>query len=291
MSRPQPCHNGQVRYPLPLPRRASVVLLCGFVLVAWTLAVVPRSASARPGDLTRDGQGTLVFIGDSLTVGADAFGAVAVNLRRTGIWTAVVMDARVGRTARQGATTLATRLGSARNPTAVVVALGTNDMISQRSASYPAAVIERVMHESLGVPVLWVTPTFSSSIRPDWRQRAVRFNRALRAAQAEWPNLHIADWAGAFVPRGASRFISDGVHLTVSGYRTRASWTVRQVTTFARTIIDATTTTSTTTSTTVVATTSPTTPPTVSPNTSPPATGTATTAPPATASPTTAPGP
>jgi len=261
----------------------TVAVLCGFVLVAWTLTVAPRSADARPGDLTREGQGTLVFIGDSLTVGADAFGAVAANLRRTGIWTAVVMDARVGRTARQGATTLATRLGQTRNPTAVVVALGTNDMISQRSASYPPAVIEKVMHESLGIPVLWVTPTFSSSIRPDWRQRAVRFNRALRAAQTEWPNLHIADWAGAFVPRGVSRYISDGVHLTVSGYKTRALWTVRQVNAFGRTIIDATTTTSTT----VVATTSPTTSPTVSP----PATGPATTSPAVTSSPSTAPGP
>lgn len=275
-----------MRNPLPGPRRVTVVLMCGALLLAWTLAGAPRSASARAGDLTRDGQGTLLFLGDSLTVGADAFGAVAVNLRRAGIWTAVVMDARVGRTARQGASTLASRMESTRNPTAVVVALGTNDMISQRAASYPPAVIEKVMNESLGVPVLWVTPTFSATIRPDWRQRALRFNRALRAAQTEWPNLHVADWSGAFVPRGASRYIADGVHLTVSGYRTRASWTVRQVASFGRTIIDATTTTtstSTTTTTTIPTTTIPTT--TTSPTTVPPAT----TSP--AASPTTAPGP
>lgn len=220
-------------------------LLVACVAAASTCVAGPGDASARSGDLTAEGQGTLVFIGDSLTVGADAFGAVATNLRRSGLWSAVVMDARDGRTARQGAATLAARMGSARNPTAVVVALGTNDMISQRAASYPAFVIDKVMNESSGVPVLWVTPTFSAAIHPDWRQRAARFNRALRAARSEWPNLFVADWAAGFVPRGASRYIKDGVHLTVSGYRTRAAWTVRQVKTFGRTIIDATTTTTT----------------------------------------------
>lgn len=251
-----------MRDPLPCPRHVTACLLSVAVLIASALAGTTRSASARSGDLTREGQGTLVFIGDSLTVGADAFGAVALNLRRAGIWTAVVMDGRVGRTARQGASTLATRMETTRNPTAVVVALGTNDMISQRAASYPPAVIEKVMNESLGVPVLWVTPTFSSAIRPDWRQRALRFNRALRAAQTEWPNLHIADWSGAFAPRGASRYIADGVHLTVTGYKTRASWTVRQVTSFGRAIIDAT---STTTSTTIVPTSTTDTAPTTAP--------------------------
>jgi lysophospholipase L1-like esterase len=261
--------------------------MAGVMLLA-AAAGMPRGATAAaPRALTPDGQGALVFIGDSLTVGADAFGALATNLRRPRTWTAVVLDAKVGRTASQGASTLASRMTRTRDVTAVVIALGTNDMISQRAASYPPAVIEKVMHESLGVPVLWVTPTFSASIRPDWRQRALRFNRALRAAQQEWPNLYVADWAGKFVPKGASRFIADGVHLTVSGYKTRASWTVRQVSSFGRTIIDATTTSSTTSSTTTTTTTIPAT-------TTPPATPPSTTTTPTTSSTTsstTAPGP
>lgn len=269
-----------MRNPLPRPRRLTAWLAGVMLLVA--AAGVPRGASAAPRALTPDGQGALLFIGDSLTVGADAFGALATNLRRPRTWTAVVMDAKVGRTASQGASTLAARMNKTRDVTAVVIALGTNDMISQRSASYPPAVIEKVMNESLGVPVLWVTPTFSATIRPDWRQRALRFNRALRAAQEEWPNLFVADWAGQFVPRGASRFIADGVHLTVSGYKTRASWTIRQVDTFGRTIIDATTTTSSTTTSTTT-TTIPTT--TAPPTTPAPATSSPTN------SPTTAPGP
>lgn len=252
--------------PLPQPHRATA-WLAGVMLLASVAAAAPRGASAAPRALTPDGQGTLVFIGDSLTVGADAFGALATNLRRPRTWAAVVLDAKVGRTANQGASTLAARMNKTRDVTAVVIALGTNDMISQRSASYPPAVIEKVMNESLGVPVLWVTPTFSATIRPDWRQRALRFNRALRAAQEEWPNLLVADWAAEFVPRGASRFIADGVHLTVSGYKTRASWTIRQVKTFGRTIIDATTTTSSTTTSTTTSTTPATTVPPTTPAT------------------------
>lgn len=276
-----------MRIPLPLTPRVTA-LMAGVMLLASAWAGMPRGVSAAaPRALTPKGQGALVFIGDSLTVGADAFGALATNLRRPRTWTAVVLDAKVGRTASQGASTLASRMTRTRDVTAVVIALGTNDMISQRAASYPPAVIEKVMHESLGVPVLWVTPTFSASIRPDWRQRALRFNRALRAAQQEWPNLYVADWAGKFVPKGASRFIADGVHLTVSGYKTRASWTVRQVSSFGRTIIDATTTSSTTSSTTTTTTTIPAT-------TTPPATPPSTTTTPTTSSTTsstTAPGP
>lgn len=253
------------------------------IMLLAAAAGSPRGAAATPRTLTPDGQGALLFIGDSLTVGADAFGALATNLRRPRTWTAVVMDAKVGRTASQGASTLAARITRTRDVTAVVIALGTNDMISQRSASYPPAVIDKVMNEALGIPVLWVTPTFSATIRPDWRQRALRFNRALRAAQEEWPNLHVADWAGQFVPSGASRFIADGVHLTVSGYKTRASWTVRQVSSFGRTIIDATTTTTTSTTSTTTSTTVPV--PTTSVTTLPAAGNSPTT------TPTTAPGP
>jgi lysophospholipase L1-like esterase len=240
---------------LLLPLRGAVLA----AIASTSILPAPAPVSARAGDINAHGQGTLLFIGDSLTVGADAFGALATNLRRSGLWSAVVMDAKVGRKASQGVATLAGRMETTRNPTAIVIALGTNDMISQRSTSYPADVIDRVMNESLGAPVLWVTPTFSATIRPDWRQRAARFNRALRAARAEWPNLTVADWAGYFSPRGGSRFIADGVHLTVTAYKARASWTLRETTATTTTTSTSTTTTSSVpVSTTVVPTSSPT---------------------------------
>lgn len=129
--------------------------------------------------------------------------------------------------------------------TAIVLALGTNDVISRREPAYPAAVIEQVMHASQGLPVLWVNTDFSPTGRGDWRFRSRRFNRALRDAQAEWPNLEIADWYTFFTPRGKARFIADGVHLSVSGYKLRAQFTESQVRKFGNRIVDATTTTTT----------------------------------------------
>jgi hypothetical protein len=214
------------------------------------VAVVPISAGARtaPRLIGANGQGTLLFVGDSLTVGSDAFGSLASKLRSTRIWTRVTIDARVGRTASVGAATIASRLTA--HTTAVIVALGTNDMISRSSATYPGWVIDKVMVQAKGRPVLWFNLKYSDTSRPDWRSRAFRFNRALRTAQKKWPTLQVADWNTAFSPNTVSRFISDGIHLTVPGYRTRATYSLRQVKLFGETVVNATTTTTTTTTTT-----------------------------------------
>ena len=180
-------------------------------------------------------------------MGADAFGSLATRTRASRMWTKVIMDARVGRTASTGATTLRTRRTA--HTTAIVVALGTNDMISKSESWYPSWVISKVMAESRGVPVLWFNLEFSATSRGDWRARASRFNRSLRSAQLTWPNLIIADWNSHFAPNRVSRFIADGVHLTVNGYRTRASFSVKQLLQFGDVIVNASTTTTSTTST------------------------------------------
>lgn len=212
---------------------------------------LPLRASAlrTPQLIGMNGQGTLLFVGDSLTVGSDAFGSLATRTRNTGLWTRVVVDARVGRTARAGASTVSTRLTP--HTTALVIALGTNDMLSKPEPWYPSWVIDKVMNEADGRPVLWFTLEYSATSRPEWRSRAARFNRSLKSAQQRWPQLMIADWNTYFVPNRVSRFIADGVHLTVAGYRTRASFSLRQIQDFGNVIVNAsTTTTSTSTSTT-----------------------------------------
>ena len=246
--------------------------------IALAFAVtVPSLAKATPTPrlIGANGQGTLLFIGDSLTVGADAFGSLASRTRDTSMWTKVIMDARVGRTASTGATTLRTRRTA--HTTAIVVALGTNDMISKSESWYPSWVIDKVMTESRGLPVLWFNLEFSATSRGDWRARASRFNRSLRLAQVKWPNLTIADWNSHFVPNRVSRFIADGVHLTVHGYRTRASFSVKQLLQFGDVIVNASTTTTTTTTSTSTTTTSTSTSSTSSTTSS---TTTSTTAPP-----------
>jgi hypothetical protein len=112
-----------------------------------------------------------------------------------------------------------------------------------------------VMNKTRGLPVLWVNLEFSQTGRKDWRARGVRFNKELRLAKLRYPNLTIADWNTAFTPKSKSRFINDGVHLTVSGYKTRSSFMVPAIYSFGSAIVNASTTTSTSTTTTTTSTT------------------------------------
>lgn len=182
-------------------------------------------------------------IGDSLTVGPQLFASLSRRVAKTKNWNSAIVNAKVGRTIPQGITVLKrTRF---RTPTAIVVALGTNDVLSRREASYPARAIDNFMRATQGKPVLWMNLEFDRT-RPDWRSRGVRFNRELKKATSRWPNLQIADWDKHFSPKGPSRFIQDGIHLTVSGYKTRTSFMLTQLNGWAsRLWIQSTTTTTT----------------------------------------------
>lgn len=211
-----------------------------------TVYVAPIGVQAKQASINPNGQGKLLIVGDSLTIGANAFGALATKLRAEKVWSGVILDAKAGRRTSHGIQTISKRLQTTPNITALVVALGTNDMISRRETKYPRLVIDQLMTKVGQIPVLWVNVKFSPTGRADWRARGVRFNRELRKAQSRYPNLHIADWSTSFVPSGKSRYIVDGVHLTVSGYKTRAAWMQSQIITYGTNIINATTTTSTT---------------------------------------------
>lgn len=241
------------------------VLASLLVAASITLASVPLTAQSAA--VMPNGQDTVLVVGDSLTVGTAYFGSLKDKIAQLKIWPTVVIDAKVGRLSTEGAKVLSKKLST--RTTAIVVALGTNDMISRRDPAYPPVAIDAVMEQSMGLPVLWCNIEFSPTGRGDWRFRARRFNRALRDAQSRWPNLMIADWDKAFTPAGKSRYIADGVHLNVSGYKTRTTFFINQMRAFGRTIVAATSTTTTTapstttiavtTTTSVVSTTSPTT--------------------------------
>lgn len=181
-------------------------------------------------------------IGDSLTVGPELFASLSRRVTRTMRWNSAIVNAKVGRTIPQGITVL--KKARFRSPTAIVVALGTNDMLSRRETSYPAQAIDDFMRAANGKPVLWMNLEFAHT-RPDWRSRGNRFNKELRKARSRWSNLHIADWDKYFTPKGPSRFIQDGIHLTVTGYKTRTSFMVSQLNTWAEQLWATTTTTTT----------------------------------------------
>jgi lysophospholipase L1-like esterase len=210
------------------------------------LIQTPQVVGGRSIPIGTNGQGAVFVVGDSLTVGTEAFGKLSTKIDTLGVWTNVVLDAKVGRKASVGASVI--DKGIKRSTTALVIALGTNDMISKPETWYPRWVIDAVMQKTRGLPVLWVNLEFSQTGRADWRARGVRFNKELRLAKLRYPNLTIADWNTAFTPLSKSRFIEDGVHLTVSGYKTRSTILFRFISTFGESIVNANTTTSTTTS-------------------------------------------
>lgn len=179
--------------------------------------------SAPPGTMTMH---SLRIIGDSLHHGADVFGSLSDRIEASGRWRQTRFDSVPGRSIRQGARLLK-KLPPAQDEV-LMIALGTNDMLSRTSRTYPAYAIDLLMRRTAGRPVMWLTIEFDRT-RPDWRSRGVRFNRELRKAAARWPNLTVADWSRHFEPLGASRFVSDGIHLTTTGYRKRANWTTQQL--------------------------------------------------------------
>ena len=234
-------------------------MICSSVLLSVHQTQAAQSLS------TANGQQTLLFVGDSLTVGTSWFGSLKSKIDDLRIWNNTTIDAKVGRLATEGVSVLQKQITP--RTTAVVVALGTNDMISRRDPAYPPIAIDSVMQEARNLPVLWFNLKFSPTGRGDWRTRARRFNRALRAAQLRWPNLIIADWYSAFTPAGKAQYISDGVHLNVSGYKARAAFTIAQLKSFGNAIVNATTTTTTSTTTSTTTTVAPTTSATISPTT------------------------
>lgn len=213
----------------------------------------PHSVDGRGVTIGANGQGTLLVVGDSLTVGAEAFGSLTKKVSALGTWANVVMDAKEGRKASLGASVI--EKGLTASTTALVVALGTNDMISKPETWYPRWVIDTVMQKTRGIPVLWVNVEFSQTGRSDWRARGVRFNKELRLAKLRYPNLTIADWNMAFTPISKSRFLADGVHLSVSGYKTRSNFLVPAISSFGISIVNSSTTTTTIASTTTTSTT------------------------------------
>ena len=236
-----------------LSTRLGVVAVAAVALFAVFMVQPPRSAQGRSVAIGANGQGTLLVVGDSLTVGTEAFGTLSKKVNALGTWTSVKINAKVGRKASLGASVI--EKGLTDSTTALVIALGTNDMISKPETWYPRWVIDTVMQNTRGLPVLWVNLEFSQTGRSDWRARGIRFNKELRLAKFRYPNLTIADWNTAFTPKSKSRFINDGVHLTVSGYKTRSSFMVPAVYSFGSAIVNASTTTSTSTTTTTTTTT------------------------------------
>jgi peptidoglycan/LPS O-acetylase OafA/YrhL len=102
-----------------------------------------------------------------------------------------------------------------------VLALGTNDAADVAvgsSVGMPERIAE--MMKLIGdEPVMWVNVKSLLSSGPYSEQYMQRWDQALQAACAKYPNMHVFDWAALVRNRW---FISDGIHFDTPGYAARA---------------------------------------------------------------------
>jgi hypothetical protein len=165
-------------------------------------------------------------IGDSLLAGMrDALPAELDGCAPAGI------DARAGRTIREGAERLA--VAPLTDETALVVVLGAADLAGAATAGELEARVGELVAASGGRPVVWqnVAPAPAGSPAAGGPGDPAVLDAALAAAARRFANLVVADWAGhlAGQQEGSALRAADGVHYTPEGYGVMAAWLARQV--------------------------------------------------------------
>lgn len=231
--------------------------------------VLVSALELRPS-ATNASEGTLLILGDSITVGAayPGFGNVTPQLQALGTFSKVIVDAAYSRnisgpasTKRNGVKTYKQLMKDGVRPTAVLIALGSNDLQQSRLASFHEPRIRELLALIGDIPVVWINVLRTDSTF--YSKRSAMFNSLLARLAAEYPNLIVVDWASMIV-QNPKWFAFDKLHLQPIGYRARAAvyvqaaeamWVALTPTTTTTTTVPATTTTTTIPATTVVVTT------------------------------------
>lgn len=174
--------------------------------LACLLAATAALMLAPGGDPTRAASGSVLVVGDSLSVGTTPY------LRRELPGVSVTSDGRVGRPSGEAVSVLRGLLGS---QAIVVFDAGVNDDPGQpsRLSSDLASA-----HRLVGSRCM-VVATLS---RPPYRGVSVDgLNRAVRQFAASSSNVRLVDWRSEALSN-PGLINSDGVHPTASGYALRA---------------------------------------------------------------------
>jgi len=237
-------------------------LIAKLLFIALTFAVSIGAGSSTP--FTPNTGPSLLILGDSITWGADYFAKAQKLVAGDGQWVNVVLDGQYSRRVAFPTPNTSIRMSGVKsylklkaaglNPDAVIVALGSNDVALETKVEVYEKIIRDLMNTIGNVPVTWLTVN-----RRDTKAifaRSVTFNTVLVKLTTEYPNLVLSDWSA--VINGNPKLMAwDKVHLTPTGYATRA----KSYQSSAREIYErywiATLPTTTTTSSTVVATTLP----------------------------------
>lgn len=172
---------------------------------------------------------TLLVLGDSLTYGTayKSFGNVTPQLAALGTFDRVEVDgvfarniSGPARTSRNGVKTYKQWLEKGLRPSAVIVALGSNDIQQSAKPAFHEAQIRELLAVIGDIPVVWI-----NILRTDqsyYPQRSAMFNRVLMRIAPEYPNLSVVDWASMLAAH-PKWFAYDKLHLRPGGYKVRAT--------------------------------------------------------------------
>ena len=238
---------------------ASVVTAAS-LLVGLGLAAIagPASATANPPS-------TLLVLGDSLTWGANYFSKSQARLAAANNFDVVLVDSRWGRrvsgltsTRYSGNAALKQLIADGVRPTAVIVALGTNDVAMFTKRREYVTLIQELMTTIGNVPVAWVNVHRIDSTNTT--RQSQRFNAAIGQVLANYPLASVFDWAQ--IAKSNPKVVDpDKIHLTPLGHEVRTKVYLEIAATLAQRASDMTTTTTSTTTSSIV----PPTPTTVAP--------------------------
>jgi len=206
---------------------------------------------------------TLLVLGDSITWGANykGFGNVSPKLAALGTFDKVIVDGAFSRnisgpanTLHNGVKTYSKYLKAKVRPSAVIVALGSNDLQGSIKVGYYEDRIRELLTLIGDIPVVWVNVL---RIDSSYYVRASSvFNNVLNRVVLDYPNVSVVDWF-SMISSNPTWFAFDKLHLQPVGYRARASVYVEIAQNLWSIVVPTTTTTTTTVSTPPVVTTIP----------------------------------
>jgi len=225
---------------------AAAIVACSTVTATSTSADVASSRGKKTPPTT------LLVLGDSLTWGSNFFAKAQSRLAATGQFESVVVDGwwsrRIGgiiSTTYSGTNTYKKLTSNGVRPTAVIVALGTNDVF--------------FLSDTIGnVPVVWVNVHRVES--PTTVNRSRLFNDTLTRVIAEYPLASTFDWASV-AKQNSAIMAWDKIHHTPTGYEVRTKAYLEIAALLAQRATDMTTTTTVAPTTVVPTTVAPTTVP------------------------------
>lgn len=188
---------------------------------------------------------TLLVLGDSLTWGANYFSKTQTRLAATGQFDTVVVDGwwsrRIGgiiSTTYSGTNTYKKLVAGGLRPTAVIVALGTNDVFFLSKRREYSTLIRELLDTIGNIPVVWVNVHRVDT--PTNVNRSRLFNDTLERVITQYPLASTFDWSD-LAKKNPQYMAWDKIHHSPLGYEVRTQTYLSLSTTLAQRYVALTT--------------------------------------------------